>query len=235
VTEFGVPDEIASAGPEHLDAGYVAAYDVKAAFDPGPDLAVLSAHGLDAESTLVDLGAGTGTFAVAAAPLCRYVTAVDTSPAMLDAARRKAELRGAANVRCVQAGFLSYEHQGPAASFVYTRNALHHLPDFWKSVALCRIAALLTPGGALRLRDVAYSFEPSEADARLAAWFDAAAEDTRHGWTRAELEEHVRDEHSTFTWLLEPMLVHAGFEIAAAEHDEGGIYAAYLCVKRAKE
>jgi hypothetical protein len=41
----------------------------------------------------------------------------------------------------------------------------------------------------------------------------AAATDSREGWTRAELEAHVRDEHSTFTWLFEPMLRRAGFEI----------------------
>jgi SAM-dependent methyltransferase len=224
-------DELAFAGPEHLDADYVAGYDAKAAFDPAADLAVLSAHGLNAESTLVDFGAGTGTFALAAASVCQTVIAVDVSPAMLAAARRNAELARRANVTCVQAGFLSYEHQGPAAEFVYTRNALHHLPDFWKSVALARIAALLVPGGTLRLRDVVYSFEPSEADARLAAWFDAAAADTREGWTRAELEEHVRDEHSTFSWLLEPMFEHAGFEIVAPEYEDSGIFAAYVCVK----
>jgi hypothetical protein len=28
----------------------------------------------------------------------------------------------------------------------------------------------------------------------------------------------VRDEHSTFTWLLEPMLERAGFEIEQADY-----------------
>jgi hypothetical protein len=39
-----------------------------------------------------------------------------------------------------------------------------------------------------------------------------------HGWTREELEMHVRDGYSTFTWLLEPMLAGAGFEIAATDY-----------------
>jgi hypothetical protein len=39
---------------------------------------------------------------------------------------------------------------------------------------------------------------------------------------------HVRDEHSTYAWLLEPLLAHAGFEIL--ERDVGGrIYATYVC------
>jgi hypothetical protein len=40
----------------------------------------------------------------------------------------------------------------------------------------------------------------------------------------------VREEFSTFTWLLEPMLERAGFEIASAEY-AAGVYANYLCVK----
>ena len=62
-----VLDELAHAGPEHLDADYVAGYDAKSGFDPAPDLALLQAHGLDAQATLVDLGAGTGRLSRAAA------------------------------------------------------------------------------------------------------------------------------------------------------------------------
>jgi ubiquinone/menaquinone biosynthesis C-methylase UbiE len=76
-------DERAYAGQEHLDPTYVARYERKAGFDPDEDLEVLQRHGLGADSTLVDLGAGTGTFAIAVAPLCRHVVAVDVSPAMI--------------------------------------------------------------------------------------------------------------------------------------------------------
>ncbi|TML27735.1 MAG: class I SAM-dependent methyltransferase, partial [Actinobacteria bacterium] len=102
-----------------------------------------------------------------------------------------------ANVECVNAGFLTYEHTGEPADFVYTRNALHHLPDFWKAVALTRIASMLRPEGVLRLRDLVYSFGPSEADALLEAWIASGGSDSSAGWTRDELRAHVRDEHST--------------------------------------
>ena len=46
-------DEGAHAGPEHLDPGYVAAYDQKSGADPVDDLVVLRRHGLDHTSTLV--------------------------------------------------------------------------------------------------------------------------------------------------------------------------------------
>ncbi|HEY7033511.1 MAG TPA: hypothetical protein VH482_19400, partial [Thermomicrobiales bacterium] len=69
-------DEFAHAGPEHLDEAYVAAYDQKAGVDWEAELADLRGLGLDGSSTLVDLGAGTGGLALAAAPVCRRVVAV---------------------------------------------------------------------------------------------------------------------------------------------------------------
>jgi SAM-dependent methyltransferase len=125
-------DELAHAGPEHLDPDFVAGYERKQGYpDPAEDLAVLAAHGLGATSTVVDLGAGTGRFSLAAARRFGQVTAVDISPAMLAALRERATATGVANLACVQAGFLSYRHAGPPADAVYTRNALHQLPDFW--------------------------------------------------------------------------------------------------------
>ncbi len=35
-------------------------------------------------------------------------------------------------IECVRAEFLSCEHSGPPADAVFTRNAVHQLPDFWK-------------------------------------------------------------------------------------------------------
>src|ERR1043166_2278571 len=70
-------DETAHAGSEHLDPAYAAAYDEKTGADPSAELELLREHGLAAETTLVDLGAGTGLTALAAAPHCRRVVAVD--------------------------------------------------------------------------------------------------------------------------------------------------------------
>ena len=58
------------------------------------------------------------------------------------------------------------------------------------------------------------------------------AADIEHGWTRDELAEHVRDEHSTFTWLLEAMIERAGFDIIDATYSASGVFARYLCKKR---
>ena len=230
------PDELARAGPEHLDRAYAAGYDRKTAphFDPSDEVALLRDLGLDETHTLVDLGAGTGAVALAAAEVCRRVVAVDVSSAMLAVATEEANRRGLDNLECVEQGFLTYEHQGEPVDFVYSRNALHHLPDFWKAIALERIAGFLRPGGILRLRDLVFSFEPADAEGAIEAWLAGAADDPAEGWTRSELEEHVRDEHSTFTWLLEPMLERTGFEIRDAQY-RAGAYAAYVCVYRQRD
>lgn len=226
-----MPDELAHAGSEHLDPGYVPGYDRKAGTDPAEDVEVLRGLGLGEADTVVDLGAGTGTFALAIAPFCHRVIAVDVSPVMLGLLGEKVRQHGIDNVTLVQSGFLSYRHQGEPADVVYTRNALHHLPDFWKVLALDRMAAILKPGGVLRLHDIVYSFEPGDAERALEAWFAGAVTQPEHGWTRTELETHVREEHSTFSWLLEPMLERAGFEIRDVRHSPSQTYSAYTCIK----
>jgi SAM-dependent methyltransferase len=147
VTEPWTLDELAHAGAEHLDPAFIADYDRKQGPDPVDDLSVLRRHGLDETATLVDLGAGTGRLTLAAAPHCRRVIAVEVSPAMLDVLQRNLARARLTNVECIEAGFLTYEHEGPPADAVYMRNALHHLPDFWKAVALDRVAQVLRPGG----------------------------------------------------------------------------------------
>lgn len=225
-------DELLYAGPEHLDAAYVAAYDEKAGVDWAAELATLRELGLNETSTLVDLGAATGGLALAAAPLCRRVVAVDVSPAMLAILRERAAEAGFSNLECVHAGLLSYEHVGEPADVVYSRHVLHHLPDFWKAIALARIAAMLRPGGILRLRDLIFSCDLASANEVIEAWLGKASTQPGVGWNRAELETHLRDEYSPFSWLLEPMMVQAGFDIRQAIYDPSQIFADYTCVKR---
>ena len=220
------PDELAYAGEEHRDPAYVATYDRKTGFDAASEVGLLERLGLGPETTFVDLGAGTGLLADAVAGRCGRVVAVDPSPAMLDAARARG-----GRFECVEAGFLTYEHAGDPPGIVYSRNALHHLPDAWKALALDRVARLLARGGTLVLRDIVYPCEPHELDGVLAAWFDGAVDDPAEGWTHAELERHVRTEHSTFSWLLEPMLERAGLRIDEVWYSDSRTYARYVCAR----
>ena len=217
-------DELSYAGDEHLDATYVAGYDEKTQTDWSDDVAELQAlgiwgieHGSRARRRYRD-------FAQALAAHVRRVVAVDVSEAMVAKMRER-------GIEAVQAGFLTYEHQGEPPDAVMTRNALHHLPDFWKALALSRIALILRPGGVLLLQDLIFSFDPCEARSSIQVWLDSAPTDPARGWTAPQLAEHVRTEHSTFTWLLEPMLEHAGFAVRKRSLSDNGIYAAYTCVR----
>lgn len=221
-------DEVGAAGRENLDAEHAARYDAKEDADAAHEVALLLDLGLTEDSTVLDLGAGTGQFTVAVAPSCARVTAVDVSPVMLGPLEAKVEAMGLTSVEVVRAGFLTYEHEGPPVDVAYSRLALHHLPDFWKAVALTRLRRIMRPGGVFRLVDVVYDFEPTDAEERIEAWCATGGDDAEAGWSRDEFEEHVRDEHSTLTWVLEPMLERCGFRIEGADHSPDGVFARYV-------
>jgi ubiquinone/menaquinone biosynthesis C-methylase UbiE len=223
-----LPDELRYAGRENLDTAHVARYDTKEDASAASEVAFLEGAGMTRDSLVLELGAGTGQFSVEVAPACARVIALDISEPMLEQLRANVARARLDNVEIVQAGFLSYRHRGRQADLIYSRFALHHLPDFWKAVALSRLRSMLRAGGVLRLWDVVYNFAPAEAEARIEAWCATGGETVQAGWSRAELEEHVRDEHSTFSWLLEPMIVRSGFDIAQAEYSQDGIFAKYL-------
>jgi ubiquinone/menaquinone biosynthesis C-methylase UbiE len=221
-------DELASAGRENLDHAHVERYDGKMDARAAEEVERVRSWGLGPSSVVVDLGCGTGQFALAAAALCRRVVAVDVSPFMRDRLRRKLDDANIENVEIVDAGFLTYDHAEDLADIVYSRYALHHLPDFWKAMALRRVRAMLRPGGVFRLWDVVYNFSPDEADERVEAWCAPFGDEVDGDWARWEMEEHVRDEHSTFTWLLEPMFERTGLSIEAADYSADGFDARYL-------
>jgi ubiquinone/menaquinone biosynthesis C-methylase UbiE len=218
-------EELSFAGDEHLDPAFVEAFDRKQGHpDPTPDIEALLAHGVGTGSTVVDLAAGTGQFALAAARHFDRVVAVDVSPAMVDLLHRRTA--GMSNVDVQRAGFLSFSYAG--ADAVHTRHGLHQLPDFWKAVALRRIAGMLRPGGILRVRDLIYDFAPDEVEDVFADWFANAATDPALGYTAQDYARHIRDEHSTFRWLFEPMLHAVGFEILDVAY-HARVFGTYTC------
>lgn len=220
-------NETNSLGRENVDPEHVARYDEKEDAGAAAEIATLRLLLPAAASDVVDLGAGTGQFALLAAEQWENVTAVDPSPVMLSRLRQKAVAAGS-SLHIVAAGYLTYERPAESVDLVYSRYALHHLPDFWKAIALARIRGMLRPGGILRLWDVVYHFPLDDAIERIEHWCSTGYSAEEGGWTRADLEEHVRDEHSTFTWLLEPMVVEAGFAIEEADYGDDGIFAKYL-------
>src|SRR6266436_1837322 len=70
------------------------------------------------------------------------VDAIDISPAMLALAEIQARDRKVA-IRTQSAGLLSFAYQPDTYDLIVSEFALHHLPNFWKPVALSRIFCAL--------------------------------------------------------------------------------------------
>jgi RimJ/RimL family protein N-acetyltransferase/ubiquinone/menaquinone biosynthesis C-methylase UbiE len=228
-------DEAKMAGVDFHDTAQVEAYDRnQTASTPEKEQALVTRLRIAANHTVIDLGAGTANFAIQAALTGASVHAVDISAEMLTYAQNKAQTAGITAIAFHQAGFLSYDHQAELADFVVTKNALHILPDFWKMAALLRIAAMLKPEGVFYLRDVVFSFPPTTYETSVNEWIKRVAKSEGEGWTVKDFEMHVREENSTYGWIMEGMLTRAGFAIAEANYPTP-TYAEYLCIKAAQE
>ena len=226
-------DELRQVGTDFADLGEVAAYDAHQGDQESEDEAILDRLAIGPGQIVVDLGTGTGWLPVRAARRGATVHAVDVSSAMLGLARRNADGAGAAAISFHHAGFLTYRHLGPPADAVISKFALHHLPDFWKQAALLNVARFLRPGGRFFLRDVVFSFPPDAYTAGIETWIASVAREDGSGWSRAAFEAHVREEQSTFGWVMEGLIARAGLVLEAADYD-GGAYADYLCRKQAE-
>jgi SAM-dependent methyltransferase len=107
--------------------------------------------------------------------------------------------------------------------------ALHHLPDFWKSVALSKMAEILKPGGKLYLFDVIFTFNIQDHKKALEGMIKTmrfAAGDSMAD----ETEMHIRDEFSTYDWIMEGLLEKTGFLVNFKEIKANN-FVEYICSK----
>ena len=187
---------------------------------------------LDKQSTVIDMGCGTGAFAIHAASYFKKIYAVDVSKLMINHARRKANEAGIDNIEFHHGGFLTYKHQDEPVDGIVSTLVLHHLPDFWKQIALKRLIQMLKSGGRLLLFDVVFTFDFANYESCIEEYIQVMVE--RLGIEmKQELETHFRQEYSTFGWIMEGMLEKAGFEIDKADYVEG-FFSTYLCTKKDK-
>jgi putative AdoMet-dependent methyltransferase len=225
-------DEARHSGVDFSAPREVAAYDAymqKIRDIPGEVAKTREKIALRPGDILLDIGCGTGETALGLAPACACVHAVDVSREMIRHAAAKAEDRGIANVAFRQGGFLTCDY--PAASFdvVISQFALHHLPDFWKHLAVRRVHRLLRPGGRFLLQDTVLPAAIDDYDRHLAAIVAGLAASGGEK-VAADAVTSIRDEHLTLDWIMEGLLARAGFRLAAAEYAPPFL-AAYLCVK----
>lgn len=184
-------------------------------------LALLS---LEAGSTLVDIGCGTGTFAIEAAKLGHVVHAADVSDTMLAYAKEKA---GNLKINFHHAGFLTLEMPKNSMDAITTTYAFHHLPDFWKGIALKRLSSMLKDTGILYMRDVILQEEHAlENIESLVAHQESLGGD----FLREDVEGHFREEYSTYDWVIDELFSRAGLQVIS-KSIEGGVLGTYTCKK----
>ena len=185
--------------------------------------------GLKSTDTVMDIGCGTGALLIPMAKHCRKIYGVDVSPAMLHRCIEKYQLQGLMNIETQHAGFLTFQPPQVLLDAVISVAALHHLPDFWKAVALHRIYSSLKPGGQFYLFDVVFSFAPEDYQLQLENWVNGMKEKAGDRMAE-EAKTHIRDEHSTFEWIMDGMLQQVGFSITQKFFDFPRCIS-YLCLR----
>lgn len=170
--------------------------------------AIINLLNLSLEHIVIDFGTGTGAFALRAAKLCKRVHAIDISSTMLAYAEKKSKALGLNNIVFHNAGFLSYKYDSAPVDAVVTNTALHHLPDFWKAIALQRINALMKIGGRLYISDVIFSSDDTQAN--IERWIEKLSQIGGDS-LRNDIESHISSEFSTFDWIIDGLLERTRF------------------------
>jgi putative AdoMet-dependent methyltransferase len=227
-------DERKQVGTDYADASNVKDYDAgmqRLRNIPQEVEVVAQALSLSRFAAIWEVGCGTGEMAFGLAARLRHVYASDVSSAMILHARQKAAERGIENVAFEEGGFLSGFVPPEPMDAVVSQFTLHHLPDFWKLTALRRVASYLKPNGKLFLRDVIYPSGVPDYDAYFAGLI-AVIRKQGGDELADQTIAHIRDEYSTFAWVIEEMLKQAGFVILERHADR--FTTSYTCVKQGR-
>ena len=197
-----------------LDKAVASIYDVDHDRDARAR-AALTMLGVQKGWRVADIGCGSGIMACEAAEFGAEVDAIDISPAMLALAELEARDRKLV-IRTQSAGLLSFAYEPNSYDLIVSEFTLHHLPDFWKAVAMSRIFGALKPGACFFLRYIVFVCTPDGRDRDIAQWADFNIKN--HGFSRNSVVTHMRDEHSTFGWVIERMLTDIGFTLVSADY-----------------
>lgn len=224
-------DEMKQVGIDYTDLKNIEEYDsnmqkmrnLKEEFEE-----IFDYINISSDQIIIEFGTGTGEFALEAAKQCSKVYAIDVSKSMIDFAKNKAKQRKINNIQFHNAGFLTYDNEQKIDAIV-TQLVLHHLPDFWKMIALKRMANMLKPEGKLFIRDVVYSFDTDN----YIQFFDDWVEKIRLSMDEKSIKEyilHIKEEYSTLSFVMEELINRSGFHIDEVYHHEG-FMSVYKCRK----
>ncbi|ETA68192.1 methylase involved in ubiquinone/menaquinone biosynthesis [Methanolobus tindarius DSM 2278] len=182
------------------------------------------------DNEILEVGCGTGEFSIELSKHCKQVTALDISQKMLDFAEKKARSRQRDNIRFIKAGFLTFDSEETKYDAVVTQLVLHHLPDFWKFIALKNINSMLKSGGKFFLKDVVFSSDTPDFDTFFPQLFRNIPDEADDKVVE-EMKLHIKEEYSTFDWTMKGLIEQAGFQIQEHDH-KNGFMASYLCIKQ---
>ncbi len=182
------------------------------------------------DDTVLDFGCGTGGIALNLAKYTRKVIGVDISMEMINILEDKAKEHNINNVETHCAGFLTYNPENSdKVDKIVSIFAFHHLPDFWKSVALLKMGEILKPGGKLYLFDLIFTVTPKKYQENIEMMIQHMQESAGDSMAR-ETEIHIRDEFSTYDWIMEGLLKKTGFLIDSKEIKSDN-FVEYVCSK----
>lgn len=224
-------DEFKQVGVNYADIEEVQAYDLRMQKLRNIKQECEYIRGLlniKSSDCILEIGTGTGELALDFSAYCRKVIAVDVSPTMIELAQEKAKSRNKINVLFQKAGFLTYENT-EGFDAIITQLSLHHLPDYWKMIALRRIYEMLKDGGKFYLRDVVFPSQIKDYDGYFKEIISGLRKITDEKIAE-ETEIHIKEEFSTLDWIMEGLLKSAGFNIEQVNYYDG-FMANYLCIK----
>ncbi|TYQ15200.1 UNVERIFIED_CONTAM: ubiquinone/menaquinone biosynthesis C-methylase UbiE [Acetivibrio alkalicellulosi] len=181
------------------------------------------------ELSVIDLGCGTGATSIFATEQFKKVYGVDVSDVMIHQAKKKLSNKFSGNIEFINAGFLTYNHKDEPVDLLITKAAFHHLPDFWKQIALLKMNKMIKKDGILYIFDVVFDFQANDYKDRIDKWVFNFEKNAGQKF-REEVETHIRDEHSTFKWILDGMIERAGFRIENCKSNDKFI-TEYHCIK----
>jgi 2-polyprenyl-3-methyl-5-hydroxy-6-metoxy-1,4-benzoquinol methylase len=225
-------DEMHQVGADHADPVRANEYDSKMQMFRNyteEARALVQELNITNQMSILDIGAGTGALSIELAAFCREITAVDISSNMLQILETKASKKGITNIRTSNSGFLTFDSSGKKYDRIISNVVMHHLPDFWKCIALRRVHSMLEDNGLFFLNDVVFSFPIDNYQSEMNTFLIDMEKRTDTEFVKDGIL-HLKEEFSTFDWLLDLMIEKTGFAIVK-KNIRGTTLASYILRK----
>lgn len=180
------------------------------------------------DDVFLEIGTGTGNYALSVAKMVKAVVATDFSDEMLSVARRKAQILRYTNIKFRRAGFMNLSSLDTQFNKVITNLSLHSLTDDDKYKAMENVFNVLEPGGRFVLGDIMYFFDSKDYLKNLNTLKFILSQCTGQNYFVKDLIEIMENEYPTYASKLTHMLHEAGFETICVEQDENFIFSGMI-------